>query len=60
MDYCREEGEEGRAVYVTLIDEVNTAGVPSDTDNDSMCGAQGGIKKSGDTLSGCTFVCSKF
>lgn len=29
---------------VTLIDEVNTAGVPSDTDHGRICGARGGLK----------------
>lgn len=57
MDYCKEEGEERRAVYVTLIDEVNTAGVPSHTDNDSMCGARGGLK-SPETFIVDTFLCA--
>lgn len=30
MDYCKEVGEKRGAVYATLIDEVNTAGVPGD------------------------------
>lgn len=60
MDYCKEEGEERRAVYVALIDEVNTAGVPGDTDNDSMCGARGRLKKSRNIHSGYIFVCSDF
>lgn len=29
---------------VTLIDEVNTAGVPSDTGHGRICGARGGLK----------------
>lgn len=45
MDYCKEEGEDRGAVYATLIDEVNTAGVPRDKDNNSICGAGGGLKR---------------
>lgn len=40
MDYCKERG----VVYVSLIDEVNTAGFPRDKDNNSICGAEGGLK----------------
>lgn len=57
MDYCKEEGEKRGAVYVTLIDEVNTAGVPRDKDNNSVCGAERGIKMSGDIHSTYIFVC---
>lgn len=56
MDYYKEEGEKRGAVYVTLIDEVNTAGVPRDKDNNSICGAGGGIKTSRDIHSTYIFV----
>lgn len=35
---------ERRAVYATLIDEATAAGVPSDTDNNSIYGAREGLK----------------
>lgn len=44
MDYCRKEGDNRGAVFVTLIDEVNTAGVPRDKDNNSICGSGGGLR----------------
>lgn len=40
----QEGGGEKGAVYVTLIDEVNTAGVHRDKDNNSICGSGGGLK----------------
>lgn len=59
MDYCREEGAEGGGggdVCVTLIDEVNTAGVSGDKDNDSIRGAGGGLK-SPETFTGDVCFC---
>lgn len=47
-------GEED--VCVTLIDEVNTAGVSGDKDNDSVCEAGGGLK-SPETFTGDVFLC---
>lgn len=48
---------EGEDVCVTLIDEVNTAGVSGDKDNDSICGAGGGLK-SPETFTVCGhFLC---
>lgn len=44
MDYYRKEGEKRGAVYVTLIDEVNTAGVSRDKDNNTICESEGGLK----------------
>lgn len=59
MDYCREEEAEGGGgedVCVTLIDEVNTAGVSGDKDNDSIRGAGGGLK-SPETFTGDVCFC---